>query len=479
MILEVNQLKNSLEKKQVGPILVIGDLMLDEYHWCSVNRISPEAPVPICKVEKTTLSPGGAGNVANNIQSLNVPVSIFGFVGVDSSGDKLKQLFNKKNINSAGIIKTERSTILKSRVVAHHQQVVRIDREEPDPLSLKERNSLYKEFESQIKACSAVVISDYLKGTLTESFLNRIITLANKHNKIVIVDPKGDSFAKYKNASIITPNFKEFQAVVGKHVETEEEIFEKGKKLVKKLGLKALLLTRSEKGMSIITQTDKIDIQTEAKEVFDITGAGDTVVALLTIGLASQLDLETSARMANAAAGIVVEKPGTATVNWESLESFFLNKTSNKSPHNIEEILKKKELGKKIVFTNGCFDILHAGHIQYLTQAKSHGDILVIGLNSDASVAKLKGSDRPVNNQNARANVLAALAVVDYVIIFDEDTPIRLIQKIKPAIHIKGGDYKAEDLPEFPIIKQYGGEVIIKPFLTGFSTTSIINKVKQ
>ena len=480
MIQKVNELRKKVSNKQMGSILVLGDLMLDEYHWCKVNRISPEAPVPVCKIEKTTLTPGGAGNVANNIKGLNIKSTIFGFVGADSSGDKLVRLFEKSKIDCSGIIKSKRSTILKSRVVAHHQQVVRLDREDNESLSSQEQEQLFSAFESQIASCSAIVISDYLKGTLTESFLEKVIELAKKNNKTVVVDPKGDSFMKYKNATIITPNFSEFETAIGKKITSEEEIFESGKKLVKKLNLKALLLTRSEKGMSIITKTEKKDIKTDAKEVFDITGAGDTVVALLTIGLACNLDLETSARMANIGAGIVVEKRGTATVSWEALETFFTNKTNKKLPYqDLNEILQKKEEGKQIVFTNGCFDILHAGHVQYLTQAKSHGDILVVGLNSDQSVKNLKGSARPINNQTARASVLASLEAVDYVVTFEEDTPINLIQKIKPDVHIKGGDYNAEELPEFPIISNYGGKVIIKPFLEGFSTSSIIEKISS
>ncbi len=317
----IKRIKDAVISGEIAPILVVGDLMLDEYHWCNVKRISPEAPVPVCKVNNTTLSLGGAGNVANNIQNLSVNTTIFGFVGEDSSGDKLVKLFKKNQINNDGVIKTERPTILKSRVIAHQQQVVRLDREDDHPLSLKERNQLFKVFEKHIKNCSAVVISDYLKGTLTESFISKIITTAKAHQKIVIVDPKGESFLKYKNATVITPNFSEFQAVVGQKIKTEKEIFDKGKQLLKKLNIDALLLTRSEKGMSIIRHDSKIDISSDAKEVFDITGAGDTVVAVLTLALANGLDVEQAAKIANKAAGLVVEKQGTATVSWSEMEN--------------------------------------------------------------------------------------------------------------------------------------------------------------
>jgi len=308
--------------KQINPVLVIGDLMLDEYHWCEVSRISPEAPVPVCKVKHTTLTPGGAGNVASNIQQLGVAVEPVGMIGADSSGEKLQQLFKEKQIKCDGIFISKRPTILKSRIVAHQQQVVRLDREGADPLTSQEKNRLIKHCENVIPTCSAVIISDYQKGLLTETGLKKIISVANQHNKVIVVDPKGDSFSKYKQASVITPNFKEFQAVVGKHVVSEDDIFEKGKKLVKKLGLDALLLTRSEKGLSIITEKEKKDIPTTAREVFDITGAGDTVVAVLSIGLASGLPLEAAANLANVAAGIVVQKQGTATVSLEEIDRF-------------------------------------------------------------------------------------------------------------------------------------------------------------
>lgn len=322
---EIETITTFIKKGLMAPVLVIGDLMLDEYHWCQVNRISPEAPVPVCRVESTTLSPGGAGNVANNLRHLDVPVSLLGCVGKDSSGEKLLNCIDEKKINYDGVIQINKPTILKSRVVAHNQQVVRLDREGDGPVSVKDRNLLFKQYQEKLVHCSAVVISDYMKQTLTESFLRKLIDAAKKNNKLIVVDPKGHSFLKYKGASIITPNFKEFQSVVGENVDSENKIFEYGKRIIKKCSLDAIVLTRSEKGMSVITESKKIDIKTEAKQVYDITGAGDTVVALLTIGLAYGYNLEKAARMATIAAGVVIGKPGTATVSWNDLVRFIDN----------------------------------------------------------------------------------------------------------------------------------------------------------
>lgn len=302
-------------------ILVIGDLMLDEYHWCEVSRISPEAPVPVCKVNKTTLVPGGASNVAFNIKHLEGRPFIVGTVGEDSSGEKLISIFNRNGIAISGIVKdSEKPTILKSRIIATHQHVARVDREDSSDIRLSTRNRLFSKIEDKIKDCGSVLLSDYLKGTMTKSFLKRVIELANQHNKTVIVDPKGDDYLKYKGASILTPNFSEFKTIIKKNVSKESEIDIEGKRLIKKLNLKALLVTRSEKGMSLITQDNKIDIPTMAKEVFDITGAGDTVIATLAQALAAGWSYEDAARVANFAASVVVGKIGTATTTIDEIK---------------------------------------------------------------------------------------------------------------------------------------------------------------
>ena len=319
--------KSHISELKNKKILVIGDCMLDEYHWCKVSRISPEAPVPVCRVDKTTLVPGGAANVAHNIQTLSGSAYLVGTIGKDSTGDKLTQLLKSHSVDTSGLFQLKsKPTILKSRIIAHQQQVVRVDREDDAEITLKDRNKLFKFIEANIQDCDAILLSDYLKGTLTERFIQRIVALALEHKKGVIVDPKGDSYKKYKGATILTPNFSEFQAIINKKVQTEADIHKEALKLIKRLNLRALLVTRSEKGMSIITREQKTDIPTQAKEVYDITGAGDTVISVLTLALAAGWTVEESCYIANFAAGIVVGKLGTATTTLDEIQSTLTKK---------------------------------------------------------------------------------------------------------------------------------------------------------
>lgn len=317
-----SQLKKNLTQCKNQRIFVIGDIMLDEFHWCSVARISPEAPVPICKINSTTLVPGGAANVAHNIHVLGSHVRLGGTLGQDSSGDKLISILNKQNIDTSSIVKSSiKPTILKSRIIAHQQHVVRVDRENDEDIDKTTQKAILQELTLHLPTIDAILLSDYLKGTLCPSLTKTIIQLAATHKKIVIVDPKGNDYSKYKGATILTPNFKEFLAVVGKDISKEKDIEIEGKRLIKKLQLNALLVTRSEKGMSLITEKEKIDIPTQAKEVYDITGAGDTVIAMLTICLAAGLPQHDAAYLANFAAGIVVGKRGTATTTLDEIKA--------------------------------------------------------------------------------------------------------------------------------------------------------------
>jgi D-beta-D-heptose 7-phosphate kinase/D-beta-D-heptose 1-phosphate adenosyltransferase len=309
-----------LAQCQSRSIVVIGDLMLDEYHWCKVNRLSPEAPVPICSVESTTLVPGGAANVANNLNQLGCAVSVMGMVGKDSSGDKLIASLQQNKVNTDFIIRSSsKPTILKSRIIAHHQHVVRVDREDTSPIANAIQKKMMTQLKTVIKTTHAILISDYLKGTLPDRFLQGIIELANDHSIPVVIDPKGTSYKKYRGATVLTPNYGEFKSAIGKTPKNEDEIQKEGQKLKDKLKLKALLVTRSEKGMSLIHKAHKWDIPTKAQEVYDITGAGDTVIATLTMAVASGLSWEMSASLANYAAGIVVGKLGTSTVTMDEI----------------------------------------------------------------------------------------------------------------------------------------------------------------
>ena len=303
-------------------IVVIGDIMLDEYHWCTVSRISPEAPVPVCTVQTTTLVPGGAANVANNLVQLGASVVLLGVVGQDSSGTKLLSALHDQQIKTDGIVRMpSKPTILKSRIIANHQHVARVDREDPSPIGLSTQKKLMTHLESHLPATDAIIVSDYLKGTLPDRFVQSIIQLANRHSIPVIIDPKGTSYKKYKGATVLTPNFGEFVAAIGKTPKSEDGILKEGQKLKEKLKLKTLLVTRSEKGMSLISKGKKWDIPTKAAEVYDITGAGDTVIAMLSLGVASQLSWEVSAHLANYAAGVVVGKLGTSTVTLGEIET--------------------------------------------------------------------------------------------------------------------------------------------------------------
>ena len=328
MVVTKNKIKDLLATFSKIRILVVGDIILDEFHWCNVNRISPEAPVPICSVNSTTLAPGGAANVAANLTALNATVDICGFIGHDSSGDKLLRTLKEQKICIKGLVKTSRPTSLKSRIIAGHQHVVRVDREQTHVYSRKYYDQLYTFIDSNIQQYQAIVLSDYLKGVLSTSFTKKIITLAKQYNCMIIVDPKGTNFTKYKHSDYITPNFKEFCDVTKKTYASEKSIFLSGKKLVKQLHLKSLILTRSEQGISIIREGEFVNLPTKAKEVFDITGAGDTVIALLTLGLSAGLTLIHSIKLANIAAGIVVGKVGTAFPTIEEISTELQYETS-------------------------------------------------------------------------------------------------------------------------------------------------------
>lgn len=450
-------------------ILVVGDLMLDNYIYGECNRISPEAPVPVFRIKDEDNRLGGACNVANNLLAFGANVSLCGFVGDDYDGKILLSMLENIRIDIKFIrILSNYHTIKKTRLIAQNQQVMRVDKE-CDEISF-DFFTLLDDIALSIQDFDSVILSDYAKGALPYQFTQALITLANKHNKPILCDPKGIDYSKYKNATIITPNKKEAQSATNIKINSNESLFEAGFKLKNELNLKYSIITLSEDGMAIFGD-DMIKIPTLAKEVFDVTGAGDSVIAALAFGLSCGLDINRSAKFANAAAAVVVGKVGSATAKLCEIINY------NSDLSYIDDILLIENLkkdGKKIVFTNGCFDILHSGHITYLREAKSFGDILVVGLNSDNSVRKLKGDNRPINNQNDRLFVLNSLACVDFVIIFDEDTPYNLIDKIKPDVLVKGGDYKDKEIVGSDIVK----DVRIVDFVANKSTTNIINKIK-
>jgi len=460
-------------------ILVFGDVMLDRYVYGSVDRVSPEAPVPVLKPMKEEVRLGGAANVALNLSSLGSKVSLIGISGKDSSSTQIFNLLKENKIKNE-LVKSSLPTITKLRLLSSKQQLLRVDSEEE--FMKEDWNSVKKRFDKSIALNSnnLLIISDYGKGTLQD--IPGLIKKAKKFKKIVLVDPKGNNFSKYKGADVITPNFSEFIGEVGA-VKSEREITAKAKSLIKSLKLGALLVTRGPEGMTLFNKEKgkvvRFNFPTQAQEVFDVSGAGDTVIASVAAALSTGFDMTSAVKLANVAAGIVVGKSGTATASISEIEPHFTGEDlvfSLKDAKKHSTMLRKN--GKKVVFTNGCFDILHAGHVHYLEQAKKLGDELVVGLNSDSSVKTLKGASRPVNNLEQRARVLSSLQCVDKIVSFTDETPIKLIKEIKPDILVKGGDYKVKDVVGRKEIKSWGGEVKIIPLVPGLSTTNIIKKLK-
>ena len=464
-------------------IVVIGDLMLDHYLWGECKRISPEAPVQVVNVTRESRSLGGAGNVINNLVSLGCLASVIGVTGDDPTAESLKQLMHDQHIDTSGIITDEsRRTAIKSRVIASHQQIVRYDQESSDPVNAATEELMLAALQMHLEACDIVLISDYAKGVLTPSFTQQAIELCRSHGVRVLVDPKGSDYAKYAGAWLVKPNRVETLEATGIDPDDEQTTSKAGQLLRSQHRISNVLITLSNKGMSLVSDEEFAQFPAHAIEVFDVTGAGDTVLATLGYSLASGSSLKQSVKLANAAAAVVVGKLGSATVTideiqrYQSREQLTINsQQSIVSLNSLQPILEtEKRRGRKIVFTNGCFDIIHAGHIHYLCKARELGDILVIGLNSDASVRKLKGDDRPINSEQDRAFVLSGLKAVDYVVIFEEETPYNLIRTISPHLLVKGGDYSIDEI----VGREFADETIVVPFIDGKSTSSTIETIR-
>ncbi|QEH47679.1 bifunctional D-glycero-beta-D-manno-heptose-7-phosphate kinase/D-glycero-beta-D-manno-heptose 1-phosphate adenylyltransferase HldE [Aggregatibacter actinomycetemcomitans] len=461
-------------------VLVLGDVMLDRYWFGATNRISPEAPVPVVRVQQNEERAGGAANVAMNIASLNVPVQLLGLTGQDEAGAALTTLLQQQKIDCDFVRLATHPTITKLRILSRHQQLLRLDFEE-DFQNVTSAD-LLKKLESAVKNYGALILSDYGKGTLNE--VQKMIQIARNANVPVLIDPKGTDFERYRGATLLTPNMSEFEAVVGK-CHSEQEIIDKGLKLISEINLTALLVTRSEKGMTLLRPNQPVyHLPTEAKEVFDVTGAGDTVISVLATALADGRSFEEACYLANVAAGIVVGKLGTSTVSTVELENAIHGRTGTGFGVMTEAELKDavklaKDRGEKIVMTNGCFDILHPGHVSYLDNARKLGDRLIVAVNTDDSVKRLKGEERPINNLASRMAVLAGLSSVDWLVPFGEDTPQRLIGEVLPDLLVKGGDYKPEEIAGSKEVWANGGDVKVLNFENGFSTSNVIKKIKH
>ncbi len=465
-------------------ILVVGDLMIDHYLWGTCNRISPEAPVQVIDVQRETTLLGGAGNVVNNLLTFGAKVEVGGVIGNDEAGKELMSMLQKAGAGTSLVqVQEGRKTSKKSRIIAANQQVVRYDKESKDNISKESEQKLLAGIEKNILQYQLVILSDYNKGVLTPTLTQSIINIAKKHNIKVLIDPKGMDYTKYTGAFLITPNKKEASTATHIEIQDEQTLQEAGFLLKRNYQLTYAVITLSEEGIAFFDEQSMHKIPTKAKAVYDVTGAGDTVLASLGFAIANDWNMIEACNFANYAAAVVISKVGSATATLSEIQEYiasyipdFNSDTVIKTREEIVEIANDlRKRNKKIVFTNGCFDVLHLGHVKYLEKAKSFGDVLIVGVNADASVKRLKGKERPINPEYDRAYLLASLNMVDYVVVFEEDTPYDLIQAISPEILVKGGDYEGKEVVGSNLVK----EVRLVSFVEGKSTTNIIKKIKN
>lgn len=463
-------------------ILVIGDLMIDHYLWGGCERISPEAPVQVVDIARETTVLGGAGNVINNLVALGAKVSVAGVIGDDDNGKELLSMLSSIGASSKGLILQHgRKTSKKSRVIASNQQILRYDQESKEAIDKASERAIVSYVIDVIDSCDIIILSDYGKGVITDAVAGGVIAAAKAASKKVLVDPKGKDYRKYRGAYLLTPNKKEASEATGIAINDEKSLQKALLSLKETCLLECSMITLSEDGIAIYDKSMR-RFPTVAKEVYDVTGAGDTVIASLSFALSCGYTIDEAAPFANHAAAVVVGKIGSATVTLgeiEAYESSLHQSTSDMHIKTKEEIYvladRLRKEGKKVVFTNGCFDILHVGHVKYLQEAKSYGDILIVGLNSDSSVRELKGPTRPVNTEADRAYILAALESVDYVVMFSEETPHELIKNIAPDILVKGGDYEGKSV----VGAEFAGELRLVQFVDGKSTTATIARINE
>lgn len=465
---------------QQARVLVVGDVMLDRYWHGDALRVSPEAPVPVVHVGNREGRPGGAGNVALNIAALGTATTLVGIVGNDETGEELKSRLNAAGVYCDFLQSADKPTITKLRVISRHQQLIRLDFEQQ--FDATDTAGMQDKVAALLDNAQTLVLSDYAKGGLAN--VADLIQMGKRKNIPVIVDPKGNDFAKYRGATILTPNLVEFEAVVG-HSATEEELVNKGLQLLRDLDLSALLITRGEHGMTLIRpDLPELHLPARAQEVFDVTGAGDTVVSILAASMAAGHSMADAVALANLAAGLVVGKLGTAAISAPELRRAMLAEQGSGRGVMTSEQLQiavqdAKAHGETIVFTNGCFDIIHAGHVGYLAEARKLGKRLIVAINDDDSVRRLKGEGRPINPVERRMAVLAGLEAVDWVVSFAEDTPEALLHSLQPDVLVKGGDYTLEQVVGGAFVQSYGGKVQALDFLDDCSTSAIMEKMKE
>jgi len=462
-----------------GQLLVVGDLMLDRYWQGPTARISPEAPVPVVRIEQIDERPGGAANVALNLCSLGSKVRLAGAVGADEAGTLLEQCLRRTGVETILQHSSSLPTITKLRVISRHQQLIRLDFEQS--FAEEDLSPLQSRCVQALAGCQALVLSDYAKGTLQKP--RQLIQAARAAHIPVLVDPKGVDFERYSGATLLTPNLAELEAVVGQ-CGSDRMVLERGQQLRERLDLDALLVTLGERGMLLLPRTgEALHLPTRAREVFDVTGAGDTVIAVLAAAVAGGMSIMDAAGLANTAAGLVVAKLGAGSVTPAELRGALRQRESWSPVVDREQLLalleEARSAGERIVMTNGCFDILHEGHVAYLQEARKLGDRLLVAVNDDDSVRRLKGEGRPVNSLRQRMAVLAGLASVDWVVPFAEDTPEALICEVKPELLVKGGDYRPEQIAGFDCVTANGGEVRVLSYLEGQSTSRILENIRR
>jgi D-beta-D-heptose 7-phosphate kinase/D-beta-D-heptose 1-phosphate adenosyltransferase len=469
-------------------VLCIGDVMLDRFVYGAVDRISPEAPIPVFLIEKQKKMLGGAGNVVANMAALGIKATLLSVAGADTEARDVGDLLQEQGVTAQLFTAHDRGTTVKTRYVGGGQQMLRVDQEKSAPISAALEDQIISAAQKMMVAVGAVVLSDYKKGVLTDRVVREVIDAARRLGKPVIVDPKGENFARYRGASVITPNRKELEAAAGIKAASDDDVRAAAMKIIMSCDIPNVLATRSKDGMSLIAiDQAPVHIPAEVREVYDVSGAGDTVIAVFASALAAGIEMQPAARLSNIAAGIVVGKPGTATATCAEIRAVMTAGSDIKTQGGkvadlatAQDIVAAwREQGLRVGFTNGCFDLLHPGHLSVIRQSKAACDRLILAINSDASVKRLKGPSRPIQDENARAEILASLAMVDLVIVFGDDTPIPLLKALKPDVLVKGGQYKLEEVVGYDIVMDYGGKIVRAEMEDGFSTTNTVEKMRK
>lgn len=473
-------------------VLTVGDVMLDRFVSGTVERISPEAPIPVLRVKEETAMLGGAGNVIRNLVALGASPRFITLIGsadhkgkeADGPGLEILNLFAELNLEDAPLIDSWRRTSTKTRFLADGQQMLRADREDTHPTNAKIKDTILGKALEALKDCAVLVLSDYGKGVLDDQALGTLIDAARQDGKPVVVDPKGTDYSRYRGTTVLTPNRKELMEATGLSAGTDDDVVTAARRLIEDCGIEAVLVTRSDEGMSVVTDDAAVHLEAETREVFDVSGAGDTVSATVAAALATGAGLEQAARLANVAAGVVVGKVGTAVAYADDVVAALHHQDISRAEAKVlalgpalDRLQAWRRDGQTISFTNGCFDLLHPGHVSLLAQAKAAAGRLVVGLNSDASVKRLKGNGRPVQSEAARAAVLASLETVDMVVLFEEDTPLNLIEAMRPEVLVKGADYAVENVVGADIVEGYGGSVLLAELVDGQSTSATIARM--